>query len=403
MSRRSSTVGIAIAVFMCTMCVVKPANAQPSQAETSSNTSGRFEISPRGYVQFDWRGYPDWTVAPGSGRLEYETFAVRRLRAGIDGQWRRMAFELSVDPMDDLDDTLIKDAYIQIRLTRALRLRGGQFKLPGSREYGTSARSLDFLERSAFAQSIAPGRDIGGMVFGELGRRFAYEAGLFAGDGNGRNSRSGITTAGRVVWNGPRGVELAGSFAEGRTTAVDADPANGLEGRSASGYRFFERLYVDGRRTRVGGDARWTPGRWQVSAEAMRVRDERAGQGLDLEDLPGAIGTGWSAAVTREFGRRPGPTRSRLREWALGIRFDALEFDDEGPETLEESVRPRATDVRARAGQTLTTGISWNFSRWARVMGNASLERYVEERSAPEPGNRGLYWAFGTRLQIQMP
>ena len=240
-------------------------------------------------------------------------------------------------------------------------------------------------------------------MFGQLGRRFAYEAGLFAGDANGRNSRSGITSAGRLVWNGPRDVELAGSFSEGRTAAVDTESANGLEGRSQSGYRFFERLYVDGRRTRVGGDAQWTPGRWRMTAEAMRVRDERAGQGLDLEDLPSAVGIGWSAAVTREFGRRPGPTRSRLREWALGIRFDSLEFDDDGPETLEESVRPRATDVRARAEQTLTTGISWNFSRWARVMGNASLERYAEARSAPEPGNRGLYWAFGTRLQIQMP
>jgi phosphate-selective porin len=314
-----------------------------------------------------------------------------------------MSFEFTVDPMDDFDDTLIKDAYVEIRFTRAVRRRGGQFKLPGSREYGTSARSLDFLERSAFAQSIAPGRDIGGMAFGELGRRFAYEAGLFAGDANGRNSRSGITAAGRLVWNGPRDVELAGSFSEGRIVAVDTESPNGLEGRSQSGYRFFERLYVDGWRTRVGGDAQWTPGRWRMTAEAMSVRDERAGQGLDLEDLPGAVGIGWSAAVTREFGRRPGPTRSRLREWTLGIRFDSLEFDDVGPETLEESVRPRATDVRARAEQTVTTGLSWNFSRWARVMGNASVERYAEPRSAPEPGDPGPYWAFGMRLQIQMP
>ncbi len=189
-----------------------------------------------------------------------------------------MSFEFTVDPMDDLDDTLIKDAYIQIRITRALRLRGGQFKLPGSREYGTSARSLDFLERSAFAQSIAPGRDIGGLVYGQLGRRFAYEAGLFAGDANGRNSRSGITSAGRLVWNGPRDVELAGSFTEGRTAAVDTESANGLEGRSQSGYRFFERLYVDGRRTRVGGDAQWTPGLWQLSGrgDARARRTVRA-------------------------------------------------------------------------------------------------------------------------------
>ena len=317
----------AVAVFICTMCV-KPAHAQPAQAESGSNTNGGFEISPRGYVQFDWRGYPDWTVATGSGRLEYETFAVRRARVGVDGQWRQMSFEFTVDPMDDFDDTLIKDAYVEIRFTRAVRLRGGQFKLPGSREYGTSARSLDFLERSAFAQSIAPGRDIGGMAFGQLGRRFAYEAGLFAGDGNGRNSRSGITTAGRLVWNGPRGVELAGSFAEGRTAAVDTESANGARRAFAVRLSIFRAVVRRWPAHTCRRRRRWTPGRWRVTAEAMRVRDERAGQGLDLEDLPSAVGIGWSAAVTREFGRRPGPTRSRLREWALGIRFDALEFDD---------------------------------------------------------------------------
>ena len=290
--------------------------------------------------------------------------------------------------MDDLDDTLIKDAYIQIRLTRALRLRGGQFKLPGSREYGTSARSLDFLERSAFAQSIAPGRDIGGMAFRELGRRFAYEAGLFAGDGNGRNSRSGITPPDALF-----GMAREMSSWPGRSPKVELRLLKRNRQTVSKGVRrpaidFSNACTWMVARTRVGADAQWTPGRWQVRAEAMRVRDERSGQGLDLEDLPGVVGIGWSAALTREFGRRPGATRSRLREWTLGIRFDSLEFDDEGPETQEESVRPRATDVRARGGQTLTTGVSWNFSRWARVMGNASLERYAEARSAPDPGNQ---------------
>ena len=79
-------------------------------------------------------GFPVWTVTPDTGRLEPDTLDVRRLRAGIDGRWRRWSFEASVDPLDDLDDTLIKDAYVQYRVSRGLRLRGGQFKLPGGRE-----------------------------------------------------------------------------------------------------------------------------------------------------------------------------------------------------------------------------------------------------------------------------
>jgi len=393
-----------IVVLLLVVAAVGRVDAQPQappEFETPANQ--RFEITPRAYMQFDWRGFPGWTVTPDTGRLEPDTLEVRRLRAGIDGRWRRWSFEASVDPMDQLDDTLIKDAYVQYRVSRALRLRGGQFKLPGGREYGTSASSLNFLERSAFAESIAARRDIGAMVSGEIGRALEYEAGVFTGDGKGRQERSGITTAGSATWTVVRRLDVTGSFSVGRTSAVDSDPSNGFEGRTSTGYRFFEGLYVDGLRTRFGANASWRQGPWRVTAEVLRVAEARDGQGLDLEDLPTLIGFGWSSAVTREFGRRPGGNRSRLHEWDLAVRFDALAFDDDGPETVSDSVRPRATDVRARGARTLTTGVSWNFSRWARVLAEAAADHYTDARSAPVAGKSGVYLSFGTRLQIELP
>jgi hypothetical protein len=160
---------------------------------------------------------------------------------------------------------------------------------------------------------------------------------------------------------------------------------------------------VDGLRTRFGADASWRRGPWRVTAEMLRVSEARDGQGLDLEDLPTLIGFGWSSAVTREFGRRPGANRSRLHEWDLAVRFDSLALDDDGPQTESDSVRPRATDVRARGGRTLTTGVSWNFSRWARVLAEAAADHYTEALSAPEAGKSGVYWSFGTRLQLELP
>ena len=127
-----------IATIVALLFVVATASRAEAQqqatAETQTPANQRFEITPRGYVQFDWRGFPGWTVTPDTGRLEPDTLDVRRLRAGIDGRWRQWSFEASVDPLDDLDDTLIKDAYVQYRVSRELRLRGGQFKLPGGRE-----------------------------------------------------------------------------------------------------------------------------------------------------------------------------------------------------------------------------------------------------------------------------
>ena len=373
----------------------------PVSAQDAPAPDPVFTIAPRAYVQFDRRGYPEWDVLPGTGRLNHDTLEMRRVRVGVEGQLRRVSFEVTIDPQDT-DGVLVKDAYAQLRLSRALRLRAGQFKLPGSREYGRSARTIDFLERAALADSAASGRDIGGSVYGEISRRLAYEAGLFAGDGNGRAARASATGAGRVEYALPGDLEIGGSFSLGRTEAVDTEDPNGLIGRSSSGYRFFEQVYVNGWRLRTGGDARWERGPWRVDGEFLRASEQRVEQGLDFEDLPSAVATGWSAAVARQFFRRDGQGRLRWREIEVGARVDSLRFDDSGPDTQFDSVRARATDIRPRSVLTTTLAVSWRPSEWVRVMTNASWERYGEQRSSPDPGQSG-FLALGTRLQVSLP
>jgi hypothetical protein len=392
-----------VSVFLLLAVVLSgPVAAQDAQEE-ATRQAPTFEASPRGYVQFDWRGYPDWPIAPGGGRLAFDTFAVRRARIGVDGRWRRLSFEVAVDPQDGDDDTVVKDAYGQFRFSRALRVRVGQFKLPGGREYMTSARTLDFIERSAASSSAEAGRDIGAMLTGELGRRFDYQVGVFAGDGRGRDERAGFTAAGRLTWEAAPDLEIGTSSSGGRTTADDSEPANGLGGRTSSGYRFFDRVYVQGRRQRFEVDAAFTPGAWTFAAEGVIATDERREQGLDFEDLPSIVAKGFSAEVRHRLGRRRDGARTRAREIDLGLRFDWLSFDDSGDATGRDSVRLRATDVRARHAGTVTAGISWRPTRWGRILGNASLERYGDARSAPEAGRTGSYVVLSTRFQIELP
>lgn len=398
--RPAASLGRAALVVLVLCLASGAADAQQSQPSATGNSGSEFEFSPRGYIQFDWRGYPEWTVPTGSGRLNREPLEVRRARVGFDGQWGRLSFELTLDPQD-ADGVLVKDAYGQFRVSRALRLRVGQFKVPGGREYQTSARTLDFLERSAFAESIAAGRDLGVMAIGDLGSRLEYRAGVFAGDGNGRASRAGWTGAGRVLWSLTDDLDIGGSYTAGATSSVDADPPTGLEGRAPSGYRFFERLYVQGLRMRTGADVEWNRGRWLVAGEVLRTYDARGKQGLDFEDLPAVAGLGWSAAVTREFGR--GQRSPRTREFDVSLRLDQLTFDDTGASTGRDSVRSRATDVRRRGATTLTAAVSWSPWNWTRVMASASAEGYSESRSAPVAGRRGYYFVAGTRLQIELP
>jgi hypothetical protein len=95
--RRSGT------TFLCLVTLIglhaRPARGQ--QADAPRDEDRAFEIAPRGYIQLDWRGFPDWTVAPGTGRLTYDTLEVRRARVGVDGRVRQVSFELTLDPGRD--------------------------------------------------------------------------------------------------------------------------------------------------------------------------------------------------------------------------------------------------------------------------------------------------------------
>jgi hypothetical protein len=117
-----------------------PVLAGQSGQEAPSSPPPTFELAPKAYIQLDWRAYPDSPVTPGTGRLAFDTFEVRRLRAGVDGQWRGARFDFTIDP-SDLDGTFVKDAYVEFR-PGSYEIRIGQFKPPSTRDYSTSARRL---------------------------------------------------------------------------------------------------------------------------------------------------------------------------------------------------------------------------------------------------------------------
>ena len=156
------------------------------------------------------------------------------------------------------------------------------------------------------------------MVYGEIsGNDLTYEFGVFDDDGDNGELKEpqfaepgadlegvGPSYAGRITANLLKPLPVADNLKSMRfgiayTTAEVPEGLNSLRGQSVYGTEdFFEPVYVNGRRRRLGAQFDWTPGPTGFKAEWMQSREERIGQSNRNQDLSDFIGTGWYASAT---------------------------------------------------------------------------------------------------------
>jgi phosphate-selective porin len=379
------------------------------------NAAAGFRVALKGYIQADFRSYQDWGAEKPDGESTLPPdFDWRRLRIGFEGEWRRSSFEFDADPAFDKGDEL-KDAWVGLRLTKAIRVRGGNMKVPVSPELLTSPSKTDFVERAAAVDSLAPKRDWGGIVHGEIARAVEYQAGVFAGDARASDDRAGTTAAARLVLKPVRWFDLGGSFSQGDVQADPAGPGldpkpKGLSGKGVTGYLFFPPVFVDGRRLRWGADARLQAGPVSIWGEYLQAREQRQGQGPTLGDLPDVRGDGWSASATWLVTGETKTRTIRPRHSLFGgpgavemaVRVEGLRFDDVENQGFE-SAGSRAANIRPAGYRALTGGLSWWPSPFLRLVGDVVVERYDDALRAPEPGKKGDYVSLIGRVQVHLP
>ncbi|HEY3120874.1 MAG TPA: porin [Vicinamibacteria bacterium] len=379
------------------------------------NEQQDFRLQLVGYGQADVRSFPDWNVSDETIHNPSNDFP-RRLRVGIDGRWKRLAWEVEVDPSNDGNEHL-KNAYGELRFGRSVRLRGGNFKVPVAREWLTSASKIDFIERSMAVDTLAPSRDWGAMVHGEVHHRLLYQVGVFKGDGRSDPTRAETTGAARVVVTPIRALDIGGSYSQGQVKAAPeselvAPAPNGVHGVTPSGFRFYVRHFVNGTRRRIGLESVLKWAGLALKGEWLRHQDQRKGQGSVFDDLPDAVGTGWAASVVWTTKKKKVETEEEgevsTRSWYKGplevaARYESLRFDDNGPSTGFAGAGNRARNIRPVQANAFTGGVSWWVGKWARLMGNVILERYDDPLITPVPNRKGNYVTLLGRLQFQLP
>jgi phosphate-selective porin OprO and OprP len=389
---------------------------------------GEVRLDIRFKTQLDWRVFdPD---------IDESLFDLRQVRGGLNaeiGNHFEMQAEHDLyggaDFCEEARDKCIgggswRDLFVRWRTFRQAEVTAGRFKVPFGREELISFSDVDFAYRSLVSTTIPPARDKGVMVNGRFLRRgLTYEVGVFDDDGdNGRLTEPQFAVGGAPEDIGP-------SFAA-RVTATPLRPLgehletfrvgfaygladipeglNSLRGQTVYGTNdFFEPVYVNGQRQRMGLEATYTPGPFGLAAEWMQAREERKGQGLGDVDLSDFITTGWYASatwlVTGEDKEDFNNPRNPIFEGGIGAvevaaRYEKLLFESED-KTGPAFRNPRAQHILPNSDRVWTVGVNWFLDRWVRLTINGIREEFEDVRRLPVAGITD-YWSGVARLQI---
>lgn len=374
-------------------------------------------VGIRSRLVMDWREFDP--------TLDEDGFDLDVLRLGLKGDLtRHLDFEIEreIDADGRWDDW--KDVYLHWETFGAFAVRVGRYKIPFGLEQNLGRTEIDFVYRARLSTELTPARDTGVTVHGRLfGRGLTYETGIFHTDGDiGKLPQSAIgpvagrlgpTTAARVTAavlrplvgdaSRLRGLRLGAAYTTGRVP----EGLNSLRGETPYGYDFFERVYVRGRRQRLGLELDWTPGPFGLRAEWIQTREQRLGQGLGDRDLSDLVGTGWYVAGTwivtgQDKDDNISMRRSLLRggpgALELAARYEVLGFGSasrDGPAFRN----PRADHLLESHDRIWTAGVNWYVMPHVKVVANAIRESFDDVERTPLAGET-TFWSGVARLQI---
>ena len=357
-----------------------------------------------------------------------DTFHLRTARIGLQGELtRHFEWEIEREIVEIENKWQFgewKDVVFEWRTFDAFSVKAGRFKMPFGLEQTTGVSDIDFAYRALGSTAIAPGRDRGAMVTGEAGR-LTYEVGVFDDDGDNAESNQpqfvaegedleavGPSFAVRLTGDLFRALPVpdrlkSANFGIAYTNSKVPEGLNSLRGESVWGARFFERVYVKGRRQRLGAQFEWTPGPTGLKAEWIQSREQRLQQSNRNEDLSDYLGTAWYVSgtwfVTGEDKDNNINPRHPLLEGGLGaielaVRYDQLGFTSAST-TGTPFTNPRSEHLLPNTDRVWTFGVNWTTTRWTRVILNAIHENFEDEARTPEAGTT-KFWSGLLRLNI---
>ena len=342
-----------------------------------------------------------------------DTFAFRRLRPYLRGRILRR-FEFYLNPDFAGGTLVVQDAYFDTIFSPAFRIRAGKGKHPFGMERLHSGSNLLFLDR-AFPTSLAPNRDLGIQVLGDVkGGFFSYLAGVMNGvadggsgdldanDGKDVSARLILRPFTRNVASALRGLGVAVSGNTGRQTGAAALPSYRTQTLQQPFFSYATGAVASGRRVRYSPQLFFFRGPFGGWAEYVRteVPVTRNGVSDDIAARAWQVAASW--VLTGEAGTDAGP----------GVRPRAI-FDPStghwGAFQLAARVHELKVDQAAidlglaaagssRKAQAWTIGLNWYLTGNLKHVLNFERTVFDDNRAGARPAENGI--AFRTQLNF---
>lgn len=306
----------------------------------------------------------------------------------------------------------LQDGYSDINLAPWAQVRIGKFQVPLGWERYQSPSDLPFYDR-AFPSSIAPNRDIGFQVSGEvLGGKLQYALAGVNGGADGSNINDDVNDdkdgyarlwAAPAKGSGNPWLEGLGIGVGGSYGYHDNVPTNY---RTAGGQTFFTWTAGDsakGAGYRIAPQASWTAGPYWVWGEWIRSVEEVRVSGTAAVTTDsvgkGTTNKGVVYRYTSKAATFPGPTTEvGVNAWQFGVSWVVT-----GEDASEKSVKPRHAFDGSENGGLGALEIS------ARISGlTVDDEAFPTFADTLKSAESALSWAVaanwhlvkGTRLQV---
>jgi phosphate-selective porin OprO/OprP len=341
---------------------------------------GDYRLRIGGYAQGDGRFF-----LSDDDQVATNTFLLRRVRLVIHGTLAKR-FDVYLVPDFGGGTTVIQDAYLDSRFRTAFRVRAGKFKTPFGLERLQSGSNLLFVER-AFPTSIAPSRDVGLQVHGELADGIlAYAAAVLDGVPDGgsvdTDTNDGKDVAVRAFAlplkqrkDGPQvGLGIAATFGK-----QEGPPPSYRTPGQLSFFSYATGVTASGSRDRISPQAYFYAGRFGLLGEYARSK-QRLLRGVDRftatndawQVAASVFLTGEKAGWTAAKPTKPfDPSKGQWGALELAARAHALDVDNAVfSNALADPVRS------ASKAEAWAVGLNWCLNHNVRYVVNFEQTRF---------------------------